>query len=478
MRIDEAPIQSQELAQFLNTFMTRSNQRLQRVEEQKDLLQLRTSILTDMRVKLSKLERLADDLKQTGSLSYFRSKNALSSDESVVSAVVTSAAVPVSHTIHVDQIARAHSVISGRYSESGTEISSAHSGTKSFKISVDGTDYDVSVDIQAGATNDEALDAVAQAINAVTALPARATNVADTDTTRKLSITSAATGTANKMTFTDTDGLLAALGVTNNAAATDSIGGYVYADLGGNELDAIFTLDGVKVVRSSNTLDDVLAGTTIQLHTQQLSTDADVTLDVSLDVDAVKEKLEEFLEAYNDVRAFLHAKTNVNPDTFERGELASNFTYRGLLADVRGVVNGTVTQNVDPTMFSLQQIGVRISSSGAATLSDTTQFEEALAQNLDAVEGLFTAEDGISEQLNELLTPYLDSNENGNPSIINASKQSLERQMESIDDRIDRLEFLQELERERLIQQYGAIQEAQAATAGLFTMINAISGRL
>ena len=477
MRITEAPIQSAELTQFLNTFMARSNLRIQEVEQQKDLLQVRTSIFTDLRGKLSKLERLADGLAQTGGLSHFRAKNALSSDDSVVSAVVTSQAVAVSHSIHVEQLARAHSVISGRYSEAGTEISSANTGTKNFTISVDGNDYNVAVDIQAGQTNDEVLDAVALAINSVSALPARATNVGDTDTTNKLSIISANVGTANKMTFTDTDGLLASLGVTNNAAATDTIGGYVYADLGSNELDAIFTLDGVRVVRSSNTLDDVMAGTTLQLHAQQQPSDADVNLDVSLDIDAVKAKVEEFLEAYNDVRSYLSGKVHVNPETFARGDLANNATYRGLLANLRGAVNGTVLSNNDPTMIALHQIGIRINSSGAATISDSAQFEEALADNLDAVEGLFSAADGIAVQLNAVVEPFI-KGDGGHPSILANSRESIRRQTETLDNRIQRLEFLQELERERLIQQYGAIQEAQAATAGLFAMINAISASL
>ena len=144
------------------------------------------------------------------------------------------------------QLAKAHAVVSGRYDQAATTLSQAHSGTRSFSISVGGETYDISVNISAGESNATVLANIASAINEAADGEVAASYVMDTPSTGKISIRSGSTGTAGSMTFTDTDGLLSALGVTNQTEATDTVGGYIYADLGGNELDAKLTVDGIQ----------------------------------------------------------------------------------------------------------------------------------------------------------------------------------------------------------------------------------------
>ena len=57
--------------------------------------------------------------------------------------------------------------------------------------------------------------------------------------------------------------------MTNSSQATDTVGGYVYADLGNNELDAKLTVDGINVISSSNVVENVIQGVTLTLLAEQ-----------------------------------------------------------------------------------------------------------------------------------------------------------------------------------------------------------------
>jgi flagellar hook-associated protein 2 len=444
-----------ELSQFLDVYLNSYRSRISTLEGQRDSLEVKSAVYTDLKSKLSTLRSLAEDLSGSESLSAFGAKTATSSNDDVLTATAGYGAVGMNHTIHVSQLARAHSVLSDRYTSSDTSLSSSWAGTQTFTITVDGTDYDVSVDIGAGTSNEDVITSVAQAINDVTDIPVRASKVDDTDSTSKLYLASTETGTENKMTFTDTDGLLGALGLTNASAATDTVGGYIYADLGGNELDAQLTVDGISIVKSTNTISDVLDGVTLNLLAEQEAADPDVSLTVSIDTETISTKVTEFLDAYNDAYSYLASKTRVDSTTYERGALAGDFSYINLWQSMRAAMSSSISTVVNETYSGLSQIGISSSASGEFSISDQDDFEEALLNHLDAVEDLFNSAEGIAGQLEDLLDDYTAAS-----GIIWSSQDSLTSQIDLLNDRIDRQTVLMDLKEEDLIDQYGRIQDA------------------
>lgn len=459
-----------ELAQYLDVYLARERGRISDLQVQRDSLDLKSSIYTDLRSKLSALRGLAEELSGTGTSSVFGAKTTASSKSTVLSATAGAGAVEMVHTIFVEQLARAHAVLSDRYTSSGTDLSGGYAGTQHFTITVDGTDYEVSVEIGSGDTNEDVLADIASAINDVADVPVRATKIDDTSSTSKLYITSSETGTENKITFTDTDGLLGALGVTNGSEATDTVGGYIYADQGGDELDAKLTVDGISIVRSTNSISDVLAGVTLELLAEQESGDGDVSLTISVDTDTIKAKVEEFLSAFNDAYEYISAKIAVDSSTYERGILAGDSPYVNLWQNMRTVLAGSVSSVEGGTYSGLSQIGISSSAGGTFSISDADEFVEALTGHLDAVEDLFSSADGVALGLEDLLDDYTSAS-----GIIWTSKSSIGSKIEVLDDRIDRMEAIKDMKEEQLISQYGELQKAVYLQQSLQTMIASMS---
>lgn len=461
----------------LNDYLTQSLAYLRRpvtnLEYQRSQLEVKGAVFTDLDKKLSALNDVLDRFTASGTSSIFRQKSVSSSAASVLTAAATGGAQAGSHTVLVTQLARAHAVVSNRYDQTGTVLSGSHAGTKSFSITVGGETYEISVDISAGETDAAVLENIATAIDGATDGEASASFVMDTPSTGKLSITSGSTGTAGSMTFTDTDGLLAALGVTNASQATDTVGGYVYADLGGNELDAQLTVDGINVISSDNVVENVVEGLTLTLLGEQEAGDTPVTLTVGVDTESIKADLEEFLEAYNEAFSYVTAKTRVDGVTYERGVLAGDYPYVSLRINMRGKMTSYAGSGSSP-YTSLSQIGITSSRSGDFSVTDAGSLEEAILSDPEALEALFAGEGGIAASLAELVSGYTDPG-----GTIANGKDGVSSRIDILNDSIERHEKRLELKERDLRDQYAALQEALYSleqTSSMTTMFSNLAG--
>jgi len=297
------------------------------------------------------------------------------------------------------------------------------------------------------------LGAIAAAINDSSSGAVSASVVLDTPTTARLTIASGTTGTVGTMSFTDTDGLLAAVGVTNGTAATDTVGGYIYADLGANELDALLTVDGLNVISSSNQVENMITGLSIDLLAEQEVGDTAITLTVDLDVEAIKTKIEEFLTGYNDAYEYLYAKTAVDGDTYTRGVLAGEFSYISLRSSMRGAMVGYIS-GTDSSYRALSQIGITSTRTGTFSISDSTKLEEALENDLEGVAALFNSENGIASALESLISQYVSVE-----GTIATSREAVNDRIDRIEDSIERQEKTLSIREKALKDQYYALQE-------------------
>lgn len=463
-------VQSAELAQFLSLFMASSNRKLQDVRDQKDALDVRAGLYSDLRAKLTSLKRAARDLSAADGGSPFADRSATVSQESILTATAGSSAPKVAHSVHVDQLAKAHSMISNQLSKTDTALADIYTGGRSFTIQTGGTTQTVNLEIDGDETNAELLGKIADAINDTMGTKARAAALLDTESTVRLSLTAGATGGANSMTITDPDGLLAALGVTTNARATDTAGGYINADLGNHELDAKLTVDGIHIVRSTNTITDVSPGLTLTLKAAQSATDADVNVAVQTDTKAIRDKIQKFIDAYNDAHSYLAGKTKLDRTTFERGPLGGNYEYVSLVQKMRTAVAAVVNSSAGEEFFALGQVGISSNGAGDLVIQNASRLDDALTGNLEDFDKLFTAADGVTTRLDNVLDAY--TREDGT---IQASTGSTETQKKLLSARIERLVQLQELERDRLVQQFGAIQQASQLQQSMQQMLGVLS---
>ncbi len=447
-------IPSISLNDYLNSYLTYLRAPITALENQKSDLEVKYAVFTDLRDKLKDLEDLAEELAKTGTQSSFLSKSVTSSNTGVLTATAGASAASGAHTIFVTQLARAHTVASGRYGQDATTLAAAHSGTKTFSVTVGSDTYEVSVEIQSSYTDEEVLGAIAAAINDAGDGAICASVIRDTPATARLTVASGTTGTVGAMSFTDTDGLLASLGLTNATGATDTVGGYIYADLGANELDALLTVDGLNVVSSSNQVENMITGLSITLLAEQEAGDAAVTLSVDLDVDAIKSKIQEFLDAYNGAYEYLYAKTAVDGETYTRGILAGEFSYLTLRSSLRGAMVGFIS-GTGSVYQALSQIGITSTRTGRFSITDSNALEEAVETDLQGVAALFNSESGIATSLDAIISQYV-----AIEGTIATSQKAITDRMDRIEDNIDRQEKALSIREKVLRDQYYALQEA------------------
>lgn len=416
------------------------------LETRKTSLNARLSVLTDLKSKLAALNTMAKDLKATGTSSKFNVFSVDSSLSSVVTATATSSAAAGTHTLLVTQLAKADTVISSQLTSAATTISTTESaGTKSIRITVNGTSTDLSFAIAAGESNSTVLGNIAAAINASSAVGVTASVVSDTSGTSRLVFTSKQTGSTQAVSMSDLSGtVLNTIGlgagvISGRTVSTATTGGFLYSST--SLLDAKMKLDGIDITRTTNSVSDVLTGVTLDLKGVQASSDTPVTLKIGSDKTKIKIIVEDFIKTYNDALTFLSAKTSVNPDKKTREILASDQGFKDLKISLRGLIGSAVSSVTSGNPSLLSEIGITASSTGTLSLN-SSKFDDALASDVRKVSDLFNSSNGIAVRLNALVETFASTNgqidiaKDGTQSALSSVKTNLERTNAQIDRKV------------------------------------------
>jgi len=177
-------------------------------------------------------------------------------------------------------------------------------------------------------------------------------------------------GAGSTVTTTDTNGLLADLGMDNDQV----------------------------IVRSSNTVSDLFTGVTLSLYNAEEGTK--ITIQVEQDLAQVKGQIQGFVDAYNAVRQFINAQNATDPTTGLKSEEAGPLFASTLLRDVQSKIANLVgngVTGVDQNFSVLAQAGIKFVNNAILldpTLKDTleidaTKLDNALLNNPADVRKLF-----------------------------------------------------------------------------------------
>lgn len=173
-------------------------------------LELRQTFMNTLRSKLEALQSAADTFLQSNAANKFYARSTSVSDNSVLTATAADGAVLGSSTVKVNRLASSDVLQSAqRLLNSSAGLSA---GTKSFTIS--GRTYNVVLD--GTETYEGLINKIVTAISADSDAKVRANLVMDTSTTGRLSLTATTTGKDGAITFSDPNGVLAALGLTSS----------------------------------------------------------------------------------------------------------------------------------------------------------------------------------------------------------------------------------------------------------------------
>lgn len=345
----------------------------------------------------SALSAFQGSLANLNTLSGFGQRTASSSDASVITASASADATAASYDLTVTQLAKANSLASASYTSAtdtvGTGTLTIRFGTtdytgpdpgpesyNSFAVNADRGVATINVD----ATNNT-LEGIRDAVNSADIGVSAA--VVNDGSGYRLLFSSTQTGEENSLEISvddtgDNDDInsagLSALAFNSLATNLDQT---IAAQ------DAQFTINGLAISSSGNTVSDAIDGVSLTL--KDVSGAAPVSVVVAENTASFKQSIGAFVDGYNNFINLARGLTAYNADTGIAGALQGDFSARSMGSQLITTLTGQVA-GLNGPFSSLSEIGITTRVDGQL-LIDNTRLEAALADNYDQLVGLFTS---------------------------------------------------------------------------------------
>lgn len=348
----------------------------------------------------SSLDTLKSAVSTLSDSSTLLSKTVSSANEAIVTATADPSAASAVHTVEVLALARAHSLVTGSYDAPDSVVGE---GTLDFRFgttSFAGANYDSfeeNEDRQAASividSSNNTLTGIRDAINEA-GIGVVASVVNDGDGYR-LTLSSEATGAANSMEITVTesgDPGLSALAFNLGAAVSGTnLTQTVVAE------DATVTIDGITVRRETNTVSEVIEGVTFTL--QSLNSGSPTTISVADDNAGLEEKMQAFVDAFNDVKALADELTAFDEDDASGSILTGDSLVRGVRNQLRRFLSGTLSGLGSGSIRSLVELGLTTNQNNGYFLEfDSTQFSQTLNSAPEDVKALLADRSSATDE--------------------------------------------------------------------------------
>ncbi len=153
-------------------------------------------------------------------------------------------------------------------------------------------------------------------------------------------------------------------------------------------LDAVATIDGLTITRSSNTIGDAISGLTFTL--KQADPATTVSMVIGVDTVDVRNKVQAFVDSYNAVYGFINDQFKVNAETEQNGVLASE----SILTSIQSSLSSGLLKSVPglaSDRSSLVKIGIEPDERGVLSINDDL-FTNFLNNDSSAIRDVFVAQ--------------------------------------------------------------------------------------
>ena len=155
--------------------------------------------------------------------------------------------------------------------------------------------------------------------------------------------------------------------------------------------DATFTVDGISLTRSSNTISDLFTGYTVNLlaSTTVNGSDTPANLTGSVDKDAATTNLQSFVTAVNTARTLLNEKTFRGSSTQDAGDLSDDPVIKSIQNQLKTLTSSQLS-GFGANGVYLSNLGVRTEKDGLLSLN-TTVLENELKNNPTSLDAIFNS---------------------------------------------------------------------------------------
>ena len=399
-----------------------------------------------VRYVLDQLKTAFLDLNTT---SDFNALNLSNSQTAAYTATATSAASAGSHTVEVTQLASPQ--------RNATDVLDLNKNT-----------YGTSLDLTVGGvskgliTSDGTPTGIAAAINAKTSTTGVSAQLVKVSTTGYKLVVSGPSGASNAFSLTGS-------GTGDELNLTPSAGnGQLQA-----AQDALLKVDGLDLSRSSNHIDDIITGVTLDLNA---NTTGAGNLNLSLDTTPVANKLTALVDAYNTVQTVLTDAYNKDSKTAEYGaSLVGDSTVQSIRSELRSMFFNT-SSSASGNMNALRDLGVSVDSKGVMSLdkaklstglqSDFAGAVKMLTNNVNSTYISSTDKNGVANDAINKLTSLLATDGLLVVQSNNAAKKvnDYKDQLTQLNDRMTKL-------LERYNKQFSAMETLVGQTKSLQTSL-------
>ncbi|EKS6937367.1 flagellar filament capping protein FliD [Enterobacter roggenkampii] len=392
----------------------------------------------------------------------------VSSTNTAFSAISTSSANVGDVTINVSKIAKGQVLTTAPGTiDSNTKQLGGTTGSNSRTITITQAGADSKPLTVTLADGDTSLNGIAKAINAANGNVSASVVKADNGDYR-LMLTSKTTGTDSDMTVTvaGDDTLNAVIG---SAALNVQV----------KSQNAVIDVNGIQIVRQSNTITDALPGVTLTLKAPST---ADETLTIARSTDDNKKAITEWVNAYNSLQSTIAALTKYEPpavgataQSSNNGVLMGDSTIRGVQSDLRALLTNVQSGSYAiMAQLGITQDPVKGADGAIGNLKiDDKKLTKILTDDPAGVQAYFVGDGkktGFATQMNNTLTDML-STSIGKEGVIQNAKDGINATLKSIGKRYDAMELTIEATMARYKKQFNDLDKLVTKFNGTATYL-------
>ena len=397
-----------------------------------------SSRLTDMQTALEAIDTAEE----------FRTLSGTSTDEDVATVTVDGDGVVGTYNLTVTQLADSAMLVSN---DAFVDEDSTNVGTTGDKIDITYAGTTTQITLTSDQTLEELAATINEEVDGVTAY------VMNTGSGYKLVFSGEDTGASNTLTVSNATGTLSSsfLGGTTTAATAQ---------------DALVSINGVSLSSESNSLSDVIQGVTFDIEDV-----GSTKVTVGVDEDAMTEKISTFVDAYNSVITYVGAQSIYDEDSDTKGIFIGETVVSRLVANMKSKLSTNFETDGSDPIGALAEIGFKTLQTGKIEF-DESAFQDALADNLDQVTGLFI------DDFIPAMTDFIDSNIDDTDGIVSNRLDSLDDIIDGITDDISNFEDRMDAYEARLKKNFtameialGRLQTAQDSLSALLSTTSSSS---
>lgn len=352
---------------IIDNLITLQRQPITIVEAKRALEEAKLLSFQDLKDRLQNFKSVVNTLNTESrflSTSGEFSNNSATDTNKVATLTTSSSATSGTFSLVVNNLARESKLLSSGFAETSSTL-----GNGTVSITVGTTTTEITID-----DTNNTLDGLRLAINNSGAnVQANFLNDGSATNPVKLVISGTQTGIDNAVSISASNTLFG-FGQESPITFTETQ----------SAQNASFTLDGVAVTKANNTVTDVITGTTLQLESAGSG-----LITLSPDEEAIKEKIQNYVDGFNELMAHLNNELSLTESTGETGVLFANFTVQNLQQTLRETITDQVV-GVTGDFSYLSQIGIRTQSDGTLTVDDGA-LSTAIASDIGNVTQLFSS---------------------------------------------------------------------------------------